>query len=125
MKDDIQSLDDVKLMVDTFYARIREDNMLGKIFDDKIKDRWPQHLETMYKFWQSILLGENTYAGQPFLKHINLPISEAHFTRWLFLFQSTVSDLFEGAVADEAKKRGAQIAVMFNSKLKVLHADTE
>ncbi len=121
MKSDITTLPDVQLMVDTFYNRIKEDEMLGEIFNNVIQDRWPQHLETMYKFWQSILLGENTYSGQPFLKHINLPISEEHFARWLYLFHSTVDELFKGNVADEAKKRGAMIATMFNSKLKVIH----
>jgi hemoglobin len=121
MKSDIQTIEDVQLMVDTFYTRIREDDKLGDIFNNVIQDRWLQHLETMYKFWQSILLGENTYSGQPFLKHINLPISEEHFARWLYLFHTTVNELFEGPVADEAKKRGAMIAAMFNSKLKVIH----
>jgi hemoglobin len=121
MKTDIQTLEDVQLVVNTFYDKVRQDDILGKIFNDIIQDRWPQHLETMYKFWQSILLNENTYTGQPFLKHINLPISDEHFARWLQLFYTTVDELFEGNIANEAKKRGAMIATMFNSKLKVLH----
>lgn len=121
MKSDIQTLEDVQLMVNTFYDKVRQDDILGKIFNDIIQDRWPQHLETMYKFWQSILLDKNTYNGQPFLKHINLPISDEHFARWLYLFYSTVDNLFVGKIADEAKKRGAMIATMFNSKLKAIH----
>jgi len=121
MKSDIQTLEDVQLLVNTFYNKVQQDEIIGKIFNDVIQDRWPQHLETMYKFWQSILLDENTYTGQPFLKHINLPISDEHFTRWLDLFYSTADELFAGSVADEAKKRGTMIATMFNSKLKVIH----
>lgn len=123
MKSDIQTLEDVQLMVNTFYEKVQKDEIIGKIFNDVIQDRWPQHLETMYKFWQSILLDENTYTGQPFLKHINLPISDEHFDRWLYLFYNTVDDLFVGKIADEAKKRGAMIATMFNSKLKVIHGN--
>ena len=121
MKSDIQTLEDVQLMVNTFYNKVQQDELIGEIFNNVIQDRWPQHLETMYKFWQSILLNENTYTGQPFLKHINLPISDEHFARWLDLFYSTTDELFAGPVADEAKKRGTMIGTMFNSKLKVIH----
>ena len=124
MKRDIQSLEDVKLMVDTFYGLVQVDPLIGPIFNEKIKDNWPKHLETMYSFWQSILLEENTYSGRPFQKHIDLPISDDHFARWLYLFYSTTSSLFEGPVCEEAKKRAAQIAAMFNSKLKVLRSQS-
>ena len=37
MKQDIQELDDIKVLVDTFYDRIRENDLLGPIFDGIIK----------------------------------------------------------------------------------------
>lgn len=117
MKHDIQSIDDVKLMVNTFYNRIREDVVLGPIFEEKIQDRWPQHLEKMYRFWQTILLDEHTYNGAPFPPHATLPIEEKHFIIWVNVFSKTVDDLFEGQVAEEAKKRGPLMAAIFNSKL--------
>lgn len=117
MKHDIQNIEDVKLMVDTFYNRIRLNVILGPIFNDKIQDRWPQHLEKMYRFWQTILLAEHTYNGAPFPPHAKLPIAEEHFTIWVGLFSKTVDDLFVGEVAEEAKKRGALMAAIFNSKL--------
>ncbi len=123
MKQDINKLEDVELLVNTFYGRVQEDELLGPIFNDVIQDRWPTHLNTMYKFWQSILLDQNTYTGQPFLKHINLGIEENHFARWLYLFHSTVDELFEGTVAEDAKKRSAQIAGTFNSKLNFIRSE--
>ena len=79
----------------------------------------------MYKFWQSILLNENTYNGQPFLKHINLGIDQKRFARWLYLFHSTVDQLFKGPIADEAKKRSAQIAGAFYNKLSYINKSTQ
>ena len=58
---DILHLDDVKNLVDTFYSKVREDALLGPIFDERIQNRWPAHLAKMYTFWQTILLGEHTY----------------------------------------------------------------
>ncbi|MCC2599191.1 group III truncated hemoglobin [Sphingobacterium sp. FBM7-1] len=117
VKADIQTLTDVKLMVDTFYGRVQEDDSIGPIFDSKLAGRWPEHLEKMYTFWQTILLDEYTYQGRPFPPHAQLPIEAAHFERWLQLFDQTVNDLFEGPVAEEAKSRGRKMAALFQVKL--------
>ncbi len=117
IKQDIQNLEDVKLMVNTFYQRIQQDAELGPIFEEKIQDRWPEHLEKMYRFWQTILLGEHTYNGAPFPPHARMPIDESHFIIWVKTFTTTVDDLFKGAIAEEAKKRGTLMAALFNSKL--------
>lgn len=117
IKKDIQTIEDVKLMVNTFYERIQKNEILGPIFEEKVSGRWPEHLEKMYRFWQTILLGEHTYNGAPFPPHARMPIDEAHFIIWVKTFTTTVDDLFSGDVADEAKKRGTLMAALFNSKL--------
>lgn len=117
MDKEIINIEDIKLLVDTFYEKIREDKLLSEIFNNVIQDRWPQHLEKMYKFWQTILLEEHTYYGSPFLPHANLPISEEHFNRWLELFFTTVDELFHGEKAKEAKWRANKMAEMFQLKI--------
>lgn len=117
MKRDIQTLDDIKLLVNSFYTKVREDKMIGPIFNDKIQDRWPTHLEKMHRFWQTVLLEEHTYYGSPFLPHARLPVQKAHFDRWLTLFGETVDELFEGKKADRAKWQGDRMATMFQSKI--------
>ncbi len=117
MKKEILTLQDIKLLVDTFYDKVRDDNLLGVIFNDVIQDRWPQHLEKMYKFWQTILLEEHTYYGSPFLPHANLPVSRTHFNRWLELFYATIDELFEGEKAEEARWRANKMAEMFQLKI--------
>ena len=116
-KNELLNLDDVKLLVNTFYSKIREDALLGEIFNGVIGDRWSVHLEKMYRFWQTILLGDHTYFGSPFLPHANLPIGKEHFDRWLSIFYLTIDDLFEGTKADEAKWRAEKMAIMFQSKI--------
>jgi len=115
---DILSLDDIKILVDTFYDKIRKNELLGPIFNNRIQDRWPQHLEKMYTFWQTVLLKEHTYFGSPFVPHAHLPVDNIHFNTWVGLFNETVDDLFEGRIAEEAKWRGAKMAEMFESKIK-------
>jgi len=116
-KKDILSLEDVKLLVDTFYTRVRADEMLGPIFDERIQDRWPIHLDIMYRFWQTVLLDELTYQGAPGSKHITLPVGAEHFERWILLFFTTIDELFTGEKAEEAKWRAQKMADMFASKI--------
>ncbi len=117
MQKEIINIEDIKLLVNTFYDKVREDELLSDIFNNVIKDRWPQHLEKMYKFWQTILLEEHTYYGSPFLPHANLPVSRTHFNRWLELFFATIDELFEGKKAEEARWRANKMAEMFQLKI--------
>lgn len=117
-KKDISSLEDIKKLVDTFYGKIRKNELLGPIFDERIQNRWPEHLEKMYTFWQTVLLKEQTYFGSPFVPHAQLPVDNIHFNTWVGIFNETVDDLFIGRVAEEAKWRGAKMAEMFESKIK-------
>ena len=117
MKNDIQNITDIQLLVDTFYGKIREDQLLKDIFNTKIQDRWPQHLAKMYTFWQTVLLDEHTYYGSPFVPHAKLPVDLEHFDKWLLLFNSTVDDLFKGEKAERAKWQGQRMAEMFHSKI--------
>lgn len=114
---DISTIEDIKLLVDTFYGKVREDQLLSPIFNGVIQDRWPQHLEKMYRFWQTVLLQEHTYYGSPFPPHAGLPVDQLHFNTWLGIWHQTLDALFEGEKANEAKWRGDKMAVMFLSKI--------
>ena len=113
----ILTLYDVKLLVNTFYGKVREDELLAPIFNARIEDRWPHHLEKMYSFWQTTLLEEHTYSGRPFPPHATLSVEHQHFERWVALFTQTIDELFTGDKADEAKWRAAKIAQMFEIKV--------
>lgn len=114
---DILTLEDIKQLVDLFYTRVRADALLGPIFEERIKANWARHLEIMYRFWQTVLLGELTYQGSPGAKHITLPVGGEHFEKWLSIFYTTVDELFTGSKATEAKWRAARMAEMFAGKI--------
>ena len=117
--DDIITIDDIQLLVNNFYGKIRQDDLLAAIFEQVIQERWEIHLEKMYRFWQTILLNEHTYYGSPFGPHASLPLEKIHFDRWKCLFNETVDECFSGTKADEAKWRATKMAEMF--LLKILH----
>ena len=114
---DILDIEDIKNLVDTFYGKVRQDELIGPIFNNQIQDRWPQHLAKMYTFWQTVLIGPHTYFGSPFPPHAKLPVEEIHFERWMELFTGTIDELFEGKIAEEAKWRAGKMAEMFQIKI--------
>ena len=114
---DIITSEDIKTLVDAFYEKVRRDELLSPIFNNRIQNRWPQHLEKMYSFWQTVLLDERTYLGSPFTPHAQLPIDHSHFQRWMKLFIETADTLFDGKKAEEAKWRAGKMAELFESKI--------
>lgn len=118
-KHDILELEDIQLLVDSFYSKVRENELLNPIFLDKIsEDQWPAHLDKMYRFWQTLLLGEMTYQGNPLMHHLQLPLTDEHFEEWLRLFRETTDEHFTGEKAAEAIMRAEKIRWVFQTKIK-------
>ncbi len=115
---DIENIDDIKKMVNTFYDKVNKDVLLSPVFNDVAKVDWPHHLPTMYNFWEMLLLDGDNYRGNPFQKHIPLPVSPAHFQNWIKLFIQTVDELFTGNKAEMAKTKARTIAQIFEIRLK-------
>ena len=83
----------VSELVNTFYSRIREDRLLGPIFDEAIGDGWGYHLEKMKDFWATVALGAGRYSGEPIPAHKKLvEVRPRHFDVWLELFEETLQD---------------------------------
>ena len=114
---DIRNYDDVTLMVNEFYRRVKEDELLGPVFMEKIPGDWEPHLQILRKFWYTVLFGEPGYMGNPFMKHTSLPIDKDHFDRWIKLFYQTIDDLFSGERAEDAKLRAGRMSLLFQTKL--------
>lgn len=83
----------IAAVVDEFYFRVQQDELLGPVFDAHIDD-WGPHLERMKDFWSSVLLRTGRYSGNPLMKHMGVPeITLEHFNRWVDLFRETVEEL--------------------------------
>ncbi|MBN8575535.1 MAG: group III truncated hemoglobin [Cyclobacteriaceae bacterium] len=110
----LNSRSEIELLVNTFYDKVKQDPLLAPLFAHV---DWPHHLPVMYNFWASMLLGDRSYTGNPFQKHMPLPLTPMHFSRWLELFNQTVDENFTGAKAEEVKARAQSIATVFQFKL--------
>ncbi|HEY4087952.1 MAG TPA: group III truncated hemoglobin [Bryobacteraceae bacterium] len=93
--------DSIADMVDTFYGAIRQDRLLGPIFDGAIGEDWAPHLSKMKAFWATVLLASRTYKGNPMMAHLALPrLTESHFARWLELWRETAAQLCSNGPAE-------------------------
>lgn len=96
-------------VVHGFYDRVRADAELGPIFADRIHD-WGPHLARMVDFWSSVALMTGRYHGAPVPAHATLPVTGAHFDRWLALFRQTATELCPPAGAAHLILRAERIA---------------
>lgn len=116
----LETPEDIKLLVDSFYAKVRVDPLIGPIFNDVAQVNWDEHLPKLYGFWGDLLLGTDVYRGRPFPPHMSLGLNLDHFERWLRLFLGTVDQHFTGLKAEEAKHRALRIARNFSLNLGLL-----
>ena len=96
-------------LVYAFYDKVRADPVLGPVFAARITD-WDPHLATMCRFWSSVTLKTAIYSGSPMQRHAALPVSAAHFDRWLELFTQTVTQVCPPSAAPVFLDAAARIA---------------
>ena len=101
---------EVAALVDAFYARVREDAILGPVFQRHVAD-WSRHLPKMVDFWSSALRGSKRYRGTPMPVHCALPgLTRPMFEHWLDLFFETARTQPNRAMAERAVELSQRIA---------------
>ncbi len=92
-----------------FYADVRQDSVLGPVFDSRIHD-WPSHLEKIGAFWKRQLGRPSRYPGGFAGAHLPLGIEEDHFRRWLGLWERNCRQHLAPEAADWLIGRAREIA---------------
>jgi hemoglobin len=103
-------------LVDLFYGRVHRDPLIGPVFEQFVRD-WDQHMCAMRNFWSTSLLGRGTYRGNGFAQHMRLPLEEAHFSRWLELWEKSATEVLPPAIAQRAIGKGRHMAESFKAGL--------
>ena len=120
-KPDIAGRAEIETLVNTFYDRVRGDEVLGFIFNEVAQTNWTAHLPKMYAFWETVLFRSGGYTGNPLAAHAKLvPLAEmgrAQFDRWLTLFRGTVDDLFAGEKAEHIKNCAEDMANVIHARI--------
>ncbi len=118
---DLADRKDIERLVHAFYDRIRDDELLGFIFNDVAQINWPEHLPRMVDFWETMIFRAGTYTGSPLGAHARLvpltAMGRPQFDRWLELFTTTVDALFVGDKAEHIKSAAADMANVIHAKI--------
>lgn len=101
---------EVTALVHGFYAKVRQDAVLGPIFQTHVSN-WDQHLATLVDFWSAILRRTGRFSGNPMAKHAALPgLSNALFQHWLQIFRENAAAQPNTALRDQACAVAERIA---------------
>lgn len=124
-KREIANRSDIELLVNSFYEKIKKDDLIGFIFNDVAKVDWSHHLPIMYSFWESLLLDTNNYGRNAMDPHFRLnkivPLEPAYFDRWLELFEAAVAENFTGDKAALAVTRARSIKGIMALKMNMIN----
>jgi hemoglobin len=126
---DIETREDCERLVRAFYGRALEDPIIGFLFTDVAHLDLEAHVPEITSFWETILLGAQTYRGGAFAPHASLhhkaPLRAGHFERWLALWTATVDELFAGPRAELAKAHALRVARAFHGRLAAMPSAAE
>lgn len=110
----------IRALVHGFYARVRQDAVIGPIFNDAIGEAWDAHLAKLCDFWSSVMLHTGRFQGRPMATHMRLKgVLPEHFERWLTLFRQTAREICPAESADlfidraETIARGLQMGMFY------------
>ena len=124
-KKDIENREDIELLISAFYDRMLKDMVLGYIFTDIAKVDLEEHIPVICDFWENVIFNRPVYkrGSEVMDVHINLnrkiQLRRGHFRRWLYLFKTTLDELFEGAMSTRARDRADSIALQMQRKLSI------
>lgn len=121
MKHDIETRQDLFVLLEKFYDVLLKDETISYIFTDVAKIDMHQHLPVIVDFWEMVLFDAPTYKKNAIQPHLDLnrqsKFEKHHFETWLATFGKTVDELFEGKNAFAAKQKAKSIATIMQIKI--------
>ncbi|TDP57808.1 group III truncated hemoglobin [Flavobacterium dankookense] len=118
---DIQTQDDLYLLVEAFYKKLLADESISYIFTEVVKIKLEEHLPILVTFWSQAILGTGGYTNNLTQIHLDVNakehLSPELFTIWLDHFYTTVDENFKGSKAEQIKTQALNIATVMQIKI--------
>ena len=121
MKRDQESRQDIEDLLYAFYKKAFEDDLIAHFFTQVVPLDLSVHVPIIADFWEGIVFNVYTYRKNVMEIHRHISelsqIKKEHLNRWVELFTSTISSLFEGPKAELMKQRAISIATLMDIKI--------
>ena len=118
---DIQTREDLHLLMSEFYLKLLADSKISSIFIRIAKIDLTPHLVELVDFWKQILFEKGSFRKYLLQIHTNFnqlsKLSAAHFEIWLHYFNTTIDENFAGQIAQNMKTRALSIATVMKIKM--------
>lgn len=116
MLPDISTRQDLEWIVSTFYQQLLRDDVVKVFFTEVVPIDLAEHLPVIVDFWQSALLAQGNYKGNPMIKHIEMSrkmqLERVHLETWLRHWEDTIRRRYAGPTAEVAITRARSIGEM-------------
>ena len=118
---DIQTQQDLYLLVDQFYKKLLSDKSISYIFTDIVKIKIEEHFPILVTFWSQMIFENGGYTNNLTDIHLKVDklshLSSELFEIWLMHFNSNVNELFEGENDNKVMAQAQQLAMIMQIKI--------
>ena len=118
---DVQTREDLHLIMRNFYVKLLNEPEINFIFTDVAKIDLEPHLVDLVNFWEQILFNKESYQKNVLQIHLDinskLNFTQSHFSIWLKYFNLSIEENFIGQNAENMKTRALSIATVMQIKM--------
>lgn len=111
---DLNTETQIDILIEKFYAKVSVHEILGPFFKET---NWEYHVPRIRAFWYFILLDKPGFKGNIYDAHVNRQIKKVHFDIWVQIFCDVIDEHYQGEVAEKAKSKAKELALLFSWKL--------
>jgi hemoglobin len=118
---DIQTAEEIHLVVDEFYKKLLADEKISYIFTDVVKIKLEEHLPILVTFWSQAILGTGGYVNNLTQIHLDINaksyLSKELFEIWLDYFEAAINENFEGFNCERMKNQAHNLSTIMQIKI--------
>ena len=118
---DIQTPEEIYIVVDEFYKKLLADDTISYIFTDVVKIKLEEHLPILVTFWSQAILETGGYVNNLTQIHLDVNaksyLSKELFDIWLNHFEAAINENFEGFNCERMKNQAHNLSTIMQIKI--------
>lgn len=119
--EDIQTAEEIHLVVEKFYEKLLADDTISYIFTEVVKIKLEEHLPILVTFWSQAILGTGGYFNNLTQIHLDINaksyLSKELFDIWLTHFEAAIDENFKGFNCERMKNQAHNLSTIMQIKI--------